>query len=164
MMKKTLFGFLMFAVTLMMFSCKNSSSPSAVAENFAKAMIRQDFVTAKQYVLSQNAAMFDQMSSMAKEMPMPDSIKNIIDKATVKASNEKITDSTATVDITFTLPQAIDGKKEDKQTVNLKKEKGAWKVDLGMPDMMPEDNMQSSQTPADSALAPLPTKPDSAEK
>jgi len=163
-MKKIISGFFLFAIALTVFSCKNGVSPSSVAEQFAKAMITQDFATAKKYVLSQNAAMFDQMSAMAKEMPMPDSIKNIIDKATVKASNEKISDSTATVDITFTLPQAIDGKKEDKQTVNLKKEKGEWKVDLGMPDTMPEDNMQSSQTPTDSALAPLPTKPDSAEK
>lgn len=163
-MKKIIVGFAVFAFVMGIVSCKNSASPSVVAENFAKAMIRQDFAAAKQYVLSQNATMFDQMSSIAKEMPMPDSIKNIIDKATVKASNEKITDSTATVDITFTLPQAIDGKKEDKQTVNLKKEKGVWKVDLGMPDMMPGDNMPSSQAPADSTLEPLPTKPDSAEK
>lgn len=163
-MKKLISGLFIFTVTISLFSCKNSISPSSVAEQFAKAMISQDFVTAKKFVISKDTAMFTQMSAIAKQMPMPDSIKNIVNKATVKASNEKITDSTATVDITFTLPQAIEGKKEDKQIVNLKKENGSWKVDLGMPETMPMDNAGSSEMPADSTLNPLPTKPDSSEK
>ena len=163
-MKKIIAGFVVFAFVLGIVSCKSGSSPSAVAQGFAKAMINQDFVTAKKYTLSANASLLDQMAEFSKSMVLPDSIKKIMDKAIIKTANEKITDTTATVDVTITLPQEVEGKKEQTQTLNLKKEKGVWKVDLGMPDMMPQDNAQSSQMPADSALSPLPTQPDSAEK
>ncbi|MDE1191543.1 MAG: DUF4878 domain-containing protein [Arachidicoccus sp.] len=167
-MKKILSVIAFLFATAFFFSCKNSSSPSSVASAFTKAMITQDFVNAKKYVVSANTALIDQMAAFSKQMAMPDSILQIIKQAVIKTKNEKITGNTATVDVEITLPKAIMGQTEQTQTLNLKKEKNEWKIDLGNPDMLSPDQAQEqsqpSQMPADSSLKSLPTLPDSAEK
>ena len=154
-MKKTTLGFMMLMIALCAVSCKNSSSPSSVAENFAKAMTMQNYTAAKQYVVSANAPMMDQMAELVKQISFPDSLKKIMSNAVIKVSNEKITDSTATVDVTITLQQEVDGQKEEKQTMNLKKENGIWKIDLGAPDMM-QGNMQQQPETLDEDTTTLP--------
>ncbi|HEY0299505.1 MAG TPA: hypothetical protein VGB84_09830 [Arachidicoccus sp.] len=171
-MKKTFLALATLAITMVSVSCKNAATttPLSITESYAKAMDNLDFATARNLTTAESAGFFDQMSSAMKNSPIPDSLKDALKQATVKASNQKIiNDSTCDVDITTTLAKEIMGTKERTQTYILKKEKGAWKVDLvaTMQKAMEEVGMPSSDTMPPSGTdtsSALPTTPDSSEK
>ncbi|SEA48440.1 protein of unknown function [Arachidicoccus rhizosphaerae] len=120
---------LMLAVTV--YSCKSSTSPSDVAKSFETAMLHNDFTKGKTLVTASDQPMLDQGEEMTKSNPTPDSIKAILNGAEITASNEKMeNDSTATVDVKTVFKQSVMGQKETTNTYVLKKEKGAWKIDL----------------------------------
>ena len=165
-MKKSFWLGALVLVSASMYACKSSStSPSDVAKEFAGAMLHNDFTKGKTLVTPKDQEMLNQGEEMTKANPIPDSIKTILDGATITASNEKIeNDSTASVDVTTTMKQEIMGRKEAKDTYVLKKVDGAWKVDMeatikrvmenlgaGMPGA---DEMDSLPEGADSAAAP----------
>ncbi|ANI87982.1 hypothetical protein A9P82_00800 [Arachidicoccus ginsenosidimutans] len=168
-MKRAILGFFVFLSVVTIFSCKQASTPSSVAEKFAKAMNTQDFTSAKSAVTAESEGFFSQIEGTIKNGQLPDSIQAFLKQETVKASNEKkINDSTYSVDITLTFPHEIMGTKVQTQTFILKKEKGEWKIDLqatmqkAMEEMGPQQD--SVQMPSDDTLPPLPTAPDSSEK
>ena len=130
-MKKSIWLGALFMLAATVYSCKSSTSPSDVAKAFASAMLHNDFTKGKTLVTVKDQPMLDQGEEMTKANPTPDSLKAILDEAVITASNEKIeNDSTATVDVKTTLKKEIMGRKESTDTYVLKKEKGAWKIDM----------------------------------
>lgn len=130
-MKKSIWLGCLFAIAVVGYSCKSSNTPSKVAEEFATAMVRSDFTTAKTLVTENDKAMLDQGEEMSKSTPMADSLKTILDGAKITSSNEKIeNDSTATVDVKINYNKEIMGRKESTDTYVLKKVGGNWKIDM----------------------------------
>lgn len=162
-MKKTFICVAMLSIAFLAPSCKSSSSPSAIAEKFSKAMLNDDYATAEKLSTVESAKILQENEQMSKENPLPDSIKALIKVATVKIINEKIeNDTTASVVLKTVLPKEIMGKKENDETLSLKKENGQWRIDIfgTMKKMMQEEGggmqMQADDMSSDSLEEPNP--------
>jgi hypothetical protein len=126
-------------------------------------MLNDDYATAEKLSTIESAKILKENEQMSKQNPLPDSIKALIKVATIKIVNEKIeNDSTASVELKTVLPKEIMGKKENDETLSLKKENGQWRIDIfgTMKKMMEEEGggvqMQSDDMSSDSLDAANP--------
>lgn len=167
-MKKFLKGFAAFAViAATMASCKPADSPQSVALAFARTMMLSNFDSARAYVASNSQDVFSQTEQLAKSHPLPDSVQQILNQVTINYLDEtKVDDSTTQVNLQFNSSKPLMGQQNMKQTLVLRKENGAWKVDMvatmqkamkdaGMP--TPPDAQQPSMSANDTVP---PTPPD----
>ena len=155
-MKKFFRSLIVIAAATALVSFQVGDTPQEVAVKFTKAMGIADFDSSKMYVTLDGVAFLDGAEYAYKNgAQLPDSLKQIIAQATIKATGEtKINDSTTNVDISVTLPKPIGGQQEIKNTLVLVKKNGAWKVDLQatMQKAMKDAGMSSDEQspPADS--------------
>ena len=158
-MKNFLKGFAAFAViaaTMAFRHLPNPISPSEVAINFTKAILIANFDSAKMYVTSNSVNLMDQTEKLYKNAtPLPDSLKQILSQPNITVMGEnKIDDSTTSVNLSIKFPKPFMGHQEAKKTLILKKEKDEWKVELmATTQNKPANNDKQQAIPADTALS-----------
>jgi hypothetical protein len=128
-------------LTIILFSCNNgsTSTPSGTVTGFFEAAKKADETAFKNYLSKDDLAFIASMEAMAKQFGFGDDKKqNVKDEFVAKAKNasfkilsEKIEGDKATVDV-----EIKEAEKTEKQTMNLVKEEGKWKLSLfgGMKD------------------------------
>ena len=125
-MKKVLFAVTAGCFMLVLAACGGGSgSPKGVAEDFFKAMQKQDFEQMEKLSTKESKSLIGMMKmGMSMSSINKDSLEKEAAKGKIEAGEAKIEGDNATVPLTLS-----DGKgKSEKIDVRLKKEEGAWKV------------------------------------
>lgn len=129
------------AIAIFLFSCNNSSTstPSGTVTGFFEAAKKADENAFKSYLSKDDLAFLIAAEGMAKQKGIDEDKKQSIKDefvakakdASFKVLSEKIEGDKATVEV-----EVKDGEKTNKETMNLIKEDGKWKLSLfgGMKD------------------------------
>ena len=143
------------ALLLAIFGCGDKATPEKVAVDFATAMDKGDFKTAKTFGTESTNKMLDMVEPMINgmgELAKSGMGKGKFEKATCEGNDDK-----------KTCKVCCDTDGKDKEFV-LVKENGTWKVDMNKDDMKKDENAEEpegeSQDTSSTTTEPEPTHGD----
>lgn len=123
-MKKIFIAILVLSILFALSACGNKAEK--VAQNFFKALEKQDFTTAKQYASKQSQELLTFAEGFVKSMS--EAQKEEMQSMKYKILETKVDGETAI--ITYEQWENTDPGKKETKTMNMIKEDGEWKVKL----------------------------------